>query len=95
MQPKYGTGSTPPRTKQEIAANECPMRCGKESAILVARPPQGSVATWWSRCQRCLAYWETSPAGKVTARRTVLNTDLCPDCLEAMTLTTPHLCTKK
>ena len=74
---KYGQV---PRTKQEITANECPMKCGKESAVLVARPPVGAVATWWSRCQRCLCYWETSPVGEVSALRIVAAVSLCPDC---------------
>ena len=82
-------GASPP-TKQEITANQCPMNCGKENAVMVARPPQGSVATWWSRCQRCLAYWETSPAGKVTALRVVETFECCPDCYEHKTLT--HVC---
>jgi hypothetical protein len=88
---KYGQGNLP-QTKQAVVANECPMKCGKETAILVARPPRGSIATWWSRCQRCLAYSETSPAGKVLTIRTVLHTDLCPDCLESKSPTAPHLC---
>ena len=89
---KYGQSSSP-RTKQEITANECPMHCGKESAVLVARPGPGSVATWWSRCQRCLAYWETSPAGKMTVLRTIKHVDMCPDCRELATA--PHVCASR
>ena len=87
-------GNLPP-TKQEIVANTCPMPCGgKEgSAVLCARPPIGTIATWWSRCLKCLAYWETSPAGKVTALRVVETFECCPNCHEHKTLT--HVCASK
>jgi hypothetical protein len=94
---KYGQPGVPP-TKQAIVANECPMNCGKPSAVLLARPPQGSVATWWSRCQRCLAYWETSPAGKVVALRVIAQMVVSPDCRECQemeALAHIHVCTHK
>ena len=69
-----------PQTKQEITANQCPMQCGEGSAILCARPPGGTIANWWSRCQRCLTYWETSPAGNIMRLHVIERTDICPDC---------------
>ena len=88
-------GNLPP-TKQEVVANTCPMPCGgKEgSAVLCARPPIGTIATWWSRCQRCLAYWETSPAGKVTVLKGVMGIELCPDCREVKLPTKTHVCAR-
>ena len=83
------------RTKQEITANQCPMRCGEPSVVLLARPPAGSVATWWSRCQRCLCFWETSPAGKVTALKGVPSMQLCPECLDVKFPDKPHVCASK
>ena len=84
-----------PPTKQYVVANECPLKCGKEGAVLVARPPQGSVAIWWSRCQRCLAYWETSPAGKVLVLRGVICLDHCLECLDVKYPDRPHVCATK
>ena len=92
MQQKYGQGNLP-LTKQAVIANQCPMNCGKESAVLVARPPAGSVGIWWSRCQKCLAYWETSPAGKVTVLRTIKHVDMCPNCREPNF--PPHVCASR
>ena len=87
-----------PRPKQERVASQCPMDCGtqfggKESAVLVARPKDGAITTWWSRCQRCLAYWEISPAGEVTALRVITQVDLCPNChIPLRTTGAEHIC---
>ena len=88
-----------PQTKQFIVANQCPMSCGQLSAVLCARPSDGSIVTWWSRCQRCLTYWETSPAGKITVLKMVQPTEHCPECLVYLTYnldeTANHVCAKK
>ena len=91
----YGKLGTLPPTKQELTANVCPMVCGKEGAILCARPPVGVIANWWSRCQRCLCYWETDPAGKIVVLRAVETWELCPDCREEKVPTSQHVCTTK
>lgn len=84
-------------TKQEITANQCPMNCGGETAVLIARPRQPTIGNWWSRCQRCLAYWETSPAGKVLVLRVIEYREMCPDCLGPKDYSERlgHVCAKK
>ena len=94
---KYGNLGNLPPTKQEIVANTCPMPCGgKEgSAVLCARPLMGTIASWWSRCQRCLCYWETSPAGQIVVLKTVWVSDLCPDCRDLKSPHEVHVCGTK
>ena len=86
----YGPGNLPP-TKQAVIAAECPMGCGKAAVVITSRPPE-TLGVWWSRCQRCLAYWETSPAGKVIVLKVVGAVALCPDC-HWLLETTGHVCT--
>lgn len=93
MNQKYGNLANLPPTKQEIVANQCPMNCGKVSAVLIARPPPGTIATWWSRCQKCLAYWETNPAGNVVVLKVITQIELCLDCREPKLAL--HLCEKR
>lgn len=94
MMHKFGD---PPTTKQELTASVCPMKCSIQSAgtVMIARPPVGNITTWWSRCQRCLTYWETSPAGTIVALTRVLQVEMCPDCRESKSPTETHTCAKK
>ena len=77
---KPGQPGGPPRTKQYTTANTCPIPACPGGAVLVAQPPSGNIASWWSRCQRCLAYWETSPGGQIVALTVVPQVELCPEC---------------
>ena len=102
MNQNYGKRGNLPPTKQELVATRCPFNCGTSSsimnhaAVMTARPPPGTIATWWSRCQLCLAYWETSPAGEIIVLRTVPHLERCPDCRGLKSpVDLPHVCVKE
>mgnify|MGYP001562267178 FL=1 len=96
MNQKPGPPGGPP-TKQYTTANTCPLDNCPGGAVLTAQPPPGTIAAWWSRCQRCLTYWETSPGGKVVVLRGINFVELCPDCREPKDLFAPknHVCTRR
>ena len=89
---KYGNLGNLPPTKREVTAAACPMGCGRAAIVMTSRPP-GLVGLWWSRCIRCLCYWETNAAGEVVLIRVVEQKELCPHCYGPDT-TTGHVCTK-
>ncbi len=101
MNQKYGNLGGLPTTKQEDTATRCPLNCGTSSsimnhaAVMTARPLPGTIATWWSRCQLCLTYWETSPAGEIIVLRRVLHLECCPDCRGLKSPGEPHVCVKE
>lgn len=90
---KPGQPGGPPRTKQYTTANTCPLDNCPGGAVLTAQPPPGTIAAWWSRCQRCLTYWETSPGGQIVALRVIHPIEYCPECrVSKLPL---HICASK
>lgn len=70
---------------QVNTAGKCPMSCQSDPSFRMVRTlahqgAGGVVRTMHSRCDACLAYWETDTSGKIVRLTRPLSIQLCPDC---------------
>mgnify|MGYP001574719761 CR=1 FL=1 len=67
-----------PVTAQTEQMTSCPLCPARE--IWFAFPPLGTIANCISRCMVCMAFWVTSPGGKILRITRVTQEELCPSC---------------
>ena len=69
----------PPNQYQMHVATTCPFKHAHQFATTM-RPHEST--TMYSRCQLCLAYWETTPDGQIIALKRPTQDSFCPKCLQ-------------